>query len=452
MKKLLLSLLLLPVGFSGHAQSLYWETEATTFSAASTGIGQFSYAGTDVIWGYGTDGTGAGTQIRVWTKSSDGGQTWSSGSINVGNTTLAIGSISAVSATTAYVSVFPDTGSTAIGGIWRTTDGGATWTKQPSASFNSATSFANIVHMWDANNGFAQGDPAGGYFEIYTTTNGGTTWTRVPSANIPAPLSEDEYGYTHNFAVNGDKVWFGTNAGRLYISENRGLNWTVVQSPISDFGGESVSGNYAFANATNGLLISSNWDHYTTTNGGATWDGSVFPAGNYRNYNVVHVPGTPNTYMTTGEGVEGDGRGSAFTTDGGASYFDINTVDLDDPINCGSAMAFADMTHGVVGGFTASSADGGAYRWIGQFLATVDFQSSKAYTVSPNPTSGEIQINGQKIAQVTVFDILGKQVMNANYGALSSVSVNLSSLNSGVYMVKVSNDAGASSTIKVIKQ
>lgn len=451
MKKVLL-LLLVAFGYTTQAQSLYWETEATTFSTAATGIGQFSYAGTDVIWGYGTDGSGAGAQIRVWTRSIDGGQTWNSGAINVGNTTLAIGSISAVSATVAYVSVFPDTGSTAQGGIWKTSDAGATWVKQTTASFNNETSFANIVHFWpDGQTGFAQGDPANSYFEIYTTTNGGTNWTRVPSSNIPAPLT-DEYGYTHNFSINGDIVWFGTNKGRIYKSVDRGTTWTVSQSPISDFGGESVSGNYAFENGNNGILISSNWDYFRTTDGSTNWVAET-PETVYRNYNIVWVPGTTNTYVSTGEDFLEGARGSSYSTDGGVTWFDINAIDIDDPINCGSALAFADTTHGLAGGFSASSAEGGAYRWIGSFesMATTNF-NTKSVAVSPNPTTGLLNIDGKNISNVTAFDVLGKQVLNSNFTSLDRVSVDFTGLNSGIYLVKVTNNAGVASTTKVVKQ
>ncbi|MEY2691615.1 MAG: hypothetical protein RIT03_5, partial [Bacteroidota bacterium] len=38
------------------------------------------------------------------------------------------------------------------------------------------------------------------------------------------------------------------------------------------------------------------------------------------------------------------------------------------------------------------------------------------------------------------------------YSSLNNVTVNLASLNNGVYMVKVTNATGNSSTIKVVKQ
>jgi len=451
MKKVLL-LLLLAFGYTAHSQSLYWDTKATTFSTPGTGLGQISYAGPDVVWAYGTDGSGAGEQIRVWTRSIDGGLTWTNGVINVGNSTLAIGSISAVSATTAYVSVFPDLGSTAQGGIWKTEDAGVTWTKQTTASFNTGTeSFANIVHFWpDGQTGFAQGDPASGYFEIYTTTNGGVNWTRVPAGNITTPL-EEEYGYTHNFSVNGDIVWFGTNKGRIYRSLNKGLTWTAYQTPISDFGGESVSGNYAFENSTRGILISSNFDYFVSNNGAETWE-SATPEGDFRNYNIVYVPGTTNTYVSTGQDQLDLLRGSSYTTDGGASWFNINLVDIDDPINCGSALAFNDINHGLAGGFTASDAEGGVYRWKGTFLANVNFNSAKSITASPNPTSGALRIAGKNINAVNVYDVLGKQVLAKKFSTLNEVELDLSALKSGVYMVNVANNAGATSTVKVVKQ
>src|SRR5690606_35089027 len=95
--------------------------------------------------------------------------------------------------------------------------------------------------FFDINNGITQGDPASGYFEIYTTTDGGTNWTRVPNANIPTPLS-GEYGYNNMFETVGDIIWFATNKGRLYKSTDKGLNWTVSQTPATDFGS---SNNFA---------------------------------------------------------------------------------------------------------------------------------------------------------------------------------------------------------------
>lgn len=451
MKKLLLCSAVMLGFISAQAQDqFYWEEKSTGFSNTSTTMSHISYADANTVWICAADGSGGGGTYRNWGRSLDGGSTWTNGVINLGSNDLGIGSIQAISATTAYVAGFPNA-ATAQGGVWITTNSGATWTRQNTALFNTADSFANFVYFWNANVGICQGDPSDGYFEIYVTTNGGTTWTRVPSGNLPTP-EDGEYGYVHNFDVVGNTIWFGTNKGRIYKNTNQGNGlWTVAQSPIADFGSAAISGNYTFKDQNEGLLISSDWQFFRTTDGAATWNPEV-PNGTYRNFNVDFVPGAGNYVVCTGEDLLDGLRGSSYSTDGGLNWEDINLIDLD-PVDGGGALAFYDATHGLASGFTTSSTVGGIWKWINDAsMANVDFQSTHAYTVSPNPTSGEIQINGQKIAQVTVFDILGKQVFNANYGALNNVSVNLSSLNSGVYMVKVSNDAGASSTVKVIKQ
>jgi photosystem II stability/assembly factor-like uncharacterized protein len=452
MKKLLL-LSFIALGFtSAKAQQTFWEEKTTGFSTASTTVSHISYVDGNTVWTSAADGSGGGLTFRNWGRSLDGGNTWSNGIINLGASSadLGIGSIQGISATTAYVAAFPNS-ATVQGGIFKTTDSGATWVKQTSAAFNTGIdSFANFVYFWDANTGVCQGDPAGGYFEIYTTTNGGTNWTRVPSGNIPARL-EGEYGYVHNYDVVGNTIWFGTNKGRIYKSLDQGLNWSVAQSPIADFGSAAISGNYSFRNQDEGLLISSNWEQFRTLDGGVTWT-AEFPDG-IRNFNVDYVPGVDNFVVTTGEDNLDVIRGSSYSTDGGLTWIDINLVDTD-PVDGGGALAFYDATHGLASGFTASSAAGGIWKWIADAnnLSTSNVKGTKVAGVSPNPTTGILNVDGKNITNVTVFDVLGKQVLNTNYSALSNVTLNLSALNSGIYMVKVANNAGNTSTIKVVKQ
>jgi len=458
MKKLLL-LIFAAVGSMANAQSLYWEEVSTGFPTTSTTQGQISYADANTVWVYATAGDASGDFYQLWGRSLDGGVTWTNGPINLPSTDLAIGSIHAMSATTAYIAVFPNA-ATVQGGIYRTVDSGVTWVKQPTALFNTGTdSFTNLVHFFDTNNGVCQGDPAGGYFEIYTTTNGGTNWVRVPSANIPVPLS-GEYGYTHNYETMGSTIWCGTNKGRIYKSTNQGLNWTVSQSPITDFGSATVSGNFAMKDQNNGIFIASDWSFYRTTDGGVTWV-SEFPQGEYyRNFDVAYVPNPGNVpvYVSTGLDLDEIGRGSSYTLDGGLTWVDINAITDPqeiDVVDGGGALSFYDCTHGLASGFTTSSTVGGIWHNIFDYcslLANEDFTAQASFTASPNPTAGALEIAGKNIANVSVYDILGKQVLNANYGSLNNVNINLGSLNTGVYLVKVINDAGAASTIKVVKQ
>lgn len=85
-------------------------------------------------------------------------------------------------------------------------------------------------------------------------------------------------------------------------------------------------------------------------------------------------------------------------------------------------------------------------------LSTNSF-TNKDFTISPNPAKNRMNItlpNGMANANVTVFDVLGKKVYTgeiSNFGG----SINVSSWNSGVYLVKVtSNDV--TQTKRFIKQ
>jgi photosystem II stability/assembly factor-like uncharacterized protein len=451
MKKLLLFSFIL-CGFMSKAQQIFWEEKSTGYLSTSTSTPQISYASPEVIWTYGAAGDGSGDFYQVWSRSTDGGETWVSGNIDVGSADLAIGDIQAVDANTAYVAVFANAAGI-FGGIWRTTDGGLTWQKQASASYNSGTdSFANWVHFWDANLGLTMGDPAGGYFEIYTTTDGGTNWTRVPQANIPANL-DGEYGYTHNYEVSGDIIWFGTNKGRIFKSTDFGLNWVAASSPVNDFGSATESAAYAMKDANNGILINNTHGFYRTTDGAATWTEEVPLSGYYRNFDISAVPGVDNVYFTTGEDIDGIGRGSSYSIDNGLNWIDINEID-DLDVDGGGCLVFHDATHGLASGFTASSVSGGIWKFINDVstLGTSSFSNESGFSVAVNQTSGMLTVNGKDIANVTVYDILGKQVASQSAIGTSSVEMNVSSLNSGLYMVTVTNAQGNASTIKVVKQ
>jgi subtilisin family serine protease len=272
-----------------------WIPQNTRFATASRGVNWISIVNQNIVWALGYDGTGGAANVQEFTKTTDGGLNWIPRTINVGNTGLGISMIHALDSNIAWLAAYPNAAGQ-TGGIWKTTNGGTTWTRQTTATFNNAASFTNVVHFWNANEGVCQGDPINGEFEIYRTTNGGTTWSLVAGANIPNPLS-GEYGYTRQIETYGDTVWFTTNLGRIYRSVNKGQNWTVSQSPLTDFGGTAMSGNLSFGNGLEGLIVNMNSQVYKTTNGGTTWT-LLTTAGSVFNNGLCWVPGT-NIIFTT---------------------------------------------------------------------------------------------------------------------------------------------------------
>jgi len=338
-----------------------WIEQATGFTQASRGITHIDIVDANVVWAVAYDGSGGTANVQQFTKTINGGTTWTPQNINVGNTGLGISMISAIDATTAWLAAYPNAGGQ-TGGVWKTINGGTTWTRQATATYNNAASFTNVVHFWDANVGFCQGDPIGsgvGEFELYTTTNGGTNWTLVPAANIPNPLS-GEYGYVRDIEVVGDVVWFGTNRGRLYHSTNKGLNWSVYQTPETDM----QNAKYSFKDATTGIMVSGG-NVYKTTNAGANWTqltttGSVFTSG------LTYIEGTDIAFTTGASG----NIGSSYSQDGGVTW---NIIDTEQHTYC----EFISPAIGWSGWFNTNATTRGIWKWNSLVsLLNADFEAT----------------------------------------------------------------------------
>jgi len=444
MKKTL-HLLILLLGIAAQAQD-FW-TEVTPFENANYFASQISIVNNNVVWVQGFDPNDPAA-IQRWSRSTDAGNTWVSGNIDLGNLVIKASCLHAVSETTAYVSAYSATPGV-LGGVWITTDSGATWTKQNTAQFNAENSFANAIHFWDANNGIVMGDPESDYFEMYTTSDAGITWTRVPEANFPQ-LAEAEYGYTHNYEIRGNALWFGTNQGNIYISHDRGQHWIKAQTPISDFGSATSSASITFKNDNEGILLSRDFEFYRTTDGGLSWT-QEWPSGAIRNTQIVCVPQTSNTYFNWGPDIDLNQRGSAYSTDGGVSWINLDIVQHLD-------IQTAEFLSGTTG-YCIARENGDIsnplnfYRLTDPLnrLGTKDFSSGLRFNAIPNPTNGLVKISGKAINTISVCDISGKTVQQNQYNALNETTLDLSGLQNGIYFATVANSSGDSQVLKIVK-
>src|SRR5690606_3935422 len=133
---------LLPVfaALSICASAQTWTQQSTGFLLPSTGVNPVRIVDANTAWALGYDGSVTAANFQSFTKTTNGGTTWTPGTINVGNPLSLVSDLTAVSATTAWVSATPTAGGPG-GGVWKTTDGGATWSKQTTAAYSSAGSF-----------------------------------------------------------------------------------------------------------------------------------------------------------------------------------------------------------------------------------------------------------------------------------------------------------------------
>lgn len=450
MKKILLTGFAL-VSMLSQAQS--WVPQGTKFPA-NFGVDEIDIVDANTVWIFAYDGSGAGTYPKIISRTTDGGANWTARTITGLPTNALVSDISAINGTTAYIATAPSSGAVSANGIWKTTDAGVTWTKQANA-YNPAgsASFANHVYFWDANNGWTSGDPVGGKFEMYKTSNGGSTWTAVPGA--PVPENGDEFTYVGLKEVVGDHIWVGTSIGRILHSSDRGNTWTGAYSPVLDFGGVITSGSqgsFAFKDANNGLLLSvmgNTAELYSTTDGGANWN-PVTPNGTWFFGDIAYVPGTPNTYVTTGiNSAASQGTGSAYSTDGGLNWTIIDNIPGIDGGQRGK-VSFLNPTTGWTGYFSdGPSGTQGIFKFSGNLALGVSDNAVKSnLKVYPNPATDIVNISAnRKIENVTVMDMTGKKVQSFKAGN----QINVSSLAKGTYILQVYYGEGAVENTKLIK-
>jgi len=446
MRKKLLYLTLLASTFV-NAQ---WTVQNTAFATPSRGIQEIRIVDANTVWARAYDGSGGGANVQEFTRTTDGGTTWTPGTINVGNTALAIVNISPVSATTAWAAAIDE--ATGLGVIYKTTDSGVTWTRQNSTRFQaSGTSWLNGVYFFNSNEGVAFGDPSPGTkFEISRTTDGGATWSSPTPTNNPS-ASTNEYGYGNSMAVSGNTLWFTTSLGRLYKTTDKGVTWTKHQTPLVDFGGYITAtsfGNVYFSSPTNGIILGTSdngttYNLYKSTDGGVTWSAGTPFTAPYRNLSYV-----PNTNILVGTGTIASVSYSGYSVDNGTTWVQIDTGVQR------TSVSFLTDTTGWAGGFNTNATTGGIFKYTGgSFLSTKEFKNTSELSAYPNPTNGMIKIVATNaINKITVYDMLGKEVFNKNFNNTSNeVAVDLSALKTGIYSLKATAQNDVTQTIKIAK-
>jgi hypothetical protein len=144
----------------------------------------------------------------------------------------------------------------------------------------------------------------------------------------------------------------------LYISHDKGLHWTISPTgitPVTD-GVNKIS----FKDEMNGLVAQTNTTVVLreTHDGGATWQ-TITSSGPFLTNDMGYVPGTDNTFVTTGAAT--GATGASFSFDGGHSWSYFIGTEADQFL----AVDFVNNHCGWAGGFSVSATDGGMNKYVG---------------------------------------------------------------------------------------
>ncbi|MFN0112869.1 MAG: Ig-like domain-containing protein [Blastocatellia bacterium] len=115
------------------------------------------------------------------------------------------------------------------GGIWKTINGGTSWTPTADLIANIAVNSmafdpknTNVIYA-GTGEGFPNGDAVRGA-GIFKTIDGGTSWSRLPNTGTPDFYFINDLIVSHN---NSRRVYAATSTG-VWRSLDEGLNWTQV--------------------------------------------------------------------------------------------------------------------------------------------------------------------------------------------------------------------------------
>jgi photosystem II stability/assembly factor-like uncharacterized protein len=270
LKRALVIFLIAASATIGFAQEL-WKVHQPKLTPQKSGTTQLLIAvspvNSRVVWAAGVGGT--------YVVTTDGGETWKAGVVP-GAKALQFRDVHGVSDKVAYLMSIGN--NTADFRIYKTVDGGATWTIE----FKNETvnAFYDCFAFWTPKRGITHSDSVNGVFPDIRTTDG-MTWHSIADNMPPALPGEASFAASGTcITTEGQRnAWIatgGSTTARILGTRDGGDTWNAYDTPlVSSASAGAIS--VAFRDPWNGIVgggdLSSNSsaDAATSNDGGQTW-------------------------------------------------------------------------------------------------------------------------------------------------------------------------------------
>ncbi len=422
----------------------------------STAFGSGSYYGMAFINPSVGFITGSGSSGATILKTTDDGGTWTAQNFGANSE---IRDIQMVTPTTGYAAGF-DFGA-GNGLIYKTTDGGNSWSMQTISILPDQLDFMGI-YFTDTLTGYAAGHfvqsgTGANIGVVYKTTDGGLTWSSQTLAGgdhlNAVQFVSDSVGY-----IGGSAGSSGCGGSVIFKTTDAGTNWAIENTGTGIYG---ITAMY-FPDANNGYA-------FERCQGPGTY-GALLKYGTtsttvcYAHYSVA-VDSATSVFTLTIDPVTlfntvsylwdfGDGTTSTQMTPSFVSPIDtVYNVCMTAYLANGDSCTYCHLL--------GKDSSGNIVRTPGFSVNVVEPVTTGVTTIEkpnniliyPNPTSGEFTIAlsaALPATQVKVFDVLGKMVFNKIITS-ERFQVDLSAVQPGMYIVEVI-DKNTVSRIKLEKR
>ena len=190
--------------------------------------------------------------------------------------------------------------------------------------------FYDSMQFLNENEGIAIGDPTKVSPSFIKTIDGGKTWEKVPCNNLPKFEEGEAFFATSNTNLilrnNAMFMVSGGKKSRVAVSEDKGQNWTIYETPIIQ--GGTMTGAFCadFYNEHIGIIAGGDYEKplqnsqnkAITTDGGKTWKLVANNSGFGYASCIQYVP------KSEGKGiVEVGGNGIFYSNDSGENWIKL---------------------------------------------------------------------------------------------------------------------------------